>query len=114
MHRRLVADCARKLSITEQGVFVRALITNRQLDSTHITETAVNHYEDYKVTGNAPEYVQDYCLDKLNESRKQRRALATRVMASDPAVSLVSALADGDPPRCPEQVGQSTFFEDGA
>lgn len=91
MHRRLVADAARKLRISEQGVFVRALITNRQLDSTHITETAINHHSDYMATGNAPQYVQDYCLDCLNESRKQRRALATRVMATDPEVSLAGA-----------------------
>jgi len=110
-HARLVKDAALSMRVSEHSVFVKALISRRGLDCSHIVETATNMYTEFLATGRAPEFVQDFALTCIQTRRRvlaRRQAEIKQATLQDPCVSLVDALDD----RCPDQLGQSKLFDD--
>lgn len=110
-HERLVKDASLALGTCEHSVFVKALVERRGLACSHIVDTATNIYTEFRATGCVPQFVQDFCLSAIQARKRvlaRRQAEMQVAKIQDPNVSMVDAPSD----RCPEQVGQTKFFED--
>jgi hypothetical protein len=97
VHAKMVKDAAQALKVSEHSVFVKALTEKRGIDCSHIVETATNIYSEFKITGRVPEFVQDYCITKISDRRRQlarKQSELQRAPIQDPNLSLVDALED--------------------
>lgn len=104
MHRQLIADAADCMTLSERGLFIVGLQLKRGMRSDAIADTAGRDHDKFVETGLAPEYMVDFCIDRINAERNRVRLKATKTSASrigptshlQPSVSGVDELSDNE------------------
>lgn len=74
-HWTLIADAEGATGLTGRQLFMEALFRRRGMRSDAIRQTAAGDHELFITNGNAPDYVVNYCIDKINAQRNRAKAV---------------------------------------
>lgn len=74
-HWTLLADAEGASGLTGRQIFMEALFEKRGMRSDAIRETAVTEFTIFAQSGNAPEHVVNFCINKINAHRNRKTAM---------------------------------------
>lgn len=77
-HWTLLADAEGASGLTGRQLFMEALFKKRGMRSEAIRQTAVTDFTMFATNGNAPDYVQNFCIDKINQERNRKAGKALK------------------------------------